>query len=476
MAAGMHGGWKRFARSSATSWRITPRNDHRTFYLKSMRSRHHVQIAAAPLVLIAFLVTFAQTPPAEKPKTKEFGSSLKRLKWDPSKKAASEIKNEKNGEEVDDVIRVETRLVVADVLVLDSQGRPVAGLTQNDFIVIEDNQPQNIAHFSLGDDRSTERSIVLIIDHSWSQLPYLRTSIQAAETLVDKLGPKDRMAIVTDDVSLLLNFTRDKSKIKKALEELRLITIPPTGGMLQQSDGNVPPTRRKLGHSDQFSALLATVRELVSAEDMRPIIIFQADGDELNVLQPPNLHRYDRPLSANSSDNEKKRWQDVERILRPRVKQYSIDDVYAAVQKSRATVYSVIPGVQFLGMPESEYLERAKQAVSDSASASGLSRNAARGMSKEDLAQVAASRLDMQSAMATAATVSGGWTAFLEEPKQAEKIYSQILADVNSRYVIGYYPTNKSRDGSRRSVLLQVRDHPEYKVTGRKAYYAPGPD
>lgn len=240
-----------------------------------MRSRHHISIAATPVLLIAFLLTFAQTPKPEKPKIKDFGSSLKRLKWDPSKKAAAEIRNEKTGEVVDDVIRVETRLVVADVLVLDSQGRSVAGLTQNDFIVTEDNQPQNIAHFSLGDDRGTERSIVLIIDHSWSQLPYLRTSIQAAEMLVDKLGPKDRMAIVTDDVSLLLDFTRDKSKIKKALEDLRLITIPPTGGMLQQSDSNFPPARRKLGHSDQFSALLATVRELVSAETRAPLLFFK---------------------------------------------------------------------------------------------------------------------------------------------------------------------------------------------------------
>lgn len=438
-----------------------------------MRSKHYTPIAVTIFLLIAFFVTLAQTTLTEKPKTKDFGSSLKRLKWDPTKKAAAEIRNEKNGEEVDDVIRVETRLVVADVLVLDSKGRPVAGLTQDDFIVIEDNQPQDIAHFSLGDDQRTERSIVLIIDHSWSQLPYLRTSIQAAETLVDKLGPKDRMALVTDDVSLLLKFTRDKSKIKRALEDLRLTTMPSTGGILQRDMAMLQP---RYGRSDQFSALFATVRELVSAEDMRAIIIFQADGDELNVLQPPNLHRYDRPLSPNASDKEKKQWQDVERILNPRIKQYSIDDVYAAVQKSRATVYSVIPGLQFMGLPESEQLQRAKQAFADSASASGISRRAAGVMSNEDLAQVVASRVDMQSAMARAANVSGGWTVFLEEPRQAERIYSEILADVNSRYVIGYYSTNKARDGSRRSVSLQVRDHPGYSITGRKAYYAPGPD
>src|SRR5204863_2303041 len=241
-------------------------------------------------------------------------------------------------------------------------GRPVGGLTQNDFVVTEDNQPQSIAHFSLGDDKRTERSIVLIIDHSWSQLPYLRTSTQAAETLVDKLGPNDRMAIVSDDVSLVLNFTSDKPKLKKALEDLRAITItiPSRPGILQQ-EGQAPLPRPKFGHSDQFSALLATVRELINPDDIRPIIIFQSDGDEINVLQPPNLHRYDKPLSANASDKEKKRWQETERILGPRVKPYSIDDVYAAVQKTRATVYTVIPGLRFFGLAPAEQLERAQR-------------------------------------------------------------------------------------------------------------------
>ncbi len=415
-----------------------------------------------PLVVLATCaVEFSQ----EKPKSKDFGSSLKKLKWDPTKKATTEIPAENSGKADDDVIRIETRLVVADVLVLDGQGHPVGGLTQNDFIVSEDNQSQSIVHFSLGDDKSTERSIVLIIDHSWSQLPYLRTSTQAAEVLVDKLGPKDRMAIVSDDVSLVLNFTSDKQKLKKALQNLRAITMTSRGGILQQENQSVPQPR--FGHSDQFSALLATVRELIRPDDIRPIIIFQSDGDEINVLQPPNLHRYDKPLSPDASDKEKKLWQRVEKILGPRIKQYSIEDVYAAVQKARATVYTVIPGPRFFGISQSEQLERARR---DSV-AQGLGTPP-----REALEQFIAFRLDCQAAMARAASISGGWTAFLEDPKQAETIYSSILADVNSRYVIGYYPTNKARDGARRTVAVQVRDHPNYTITGRKAYDAPGPD
>jgi len=65
---------------------------------------------------------------------------------------------------------------------------------------------------------------------------------------------------------------------------------------------------------------------------------------------------------------------------------------------------------------------------------------------------------------------------FLEEPSEADQIYSSILADINRRYIVGYYPTKKEHDGKRRKVEVSVRDHPEYKVVGRKWYYAPSPD
>jgi hypothetical protein len=70
------------------------------------------------------------------------------------------------------------------------------------------------------------------------------------------------------------------------------------------------------------------------------------------------------------------------------------------------------------------------------------------------------------------AELTGVKTFFLEQPEQAGDIYSRILSDVNRRYVIGYYPTNKTSDGKRRKVVIEVRNHPEYTVEGRKTYIA----
>ena len=56
-------------------------------------------------------ISFAQAP-REKPKLKDFGSSLKKLKWDPQKnQAVNSTQPNSNGD--DDVIRIETSLVVA---------------------------------------------------------------------------------------------------------------------------------------------------------------------------------------------------------------------------------------------------------------------------------------------------------------------------------------------------------------------------
>ena len=91
------------------------------------RASHYAALAVCGLALSAALCTlaFAQDPPREKPKLKNFGSSIKRLKWDPKLNAAVEGKRREdkaNNSGDDDVVRVETSLVVSDVLVLDQRG------------------------------------------------------------------------------------------------------------------------------------------------------------------------------------------------------------------------------------------------------------------------------------------------------------------------------------------------------------------
>jgi VWFA-related protein len=279
-------------------------------------------IIAVGLIYAGLLVqTRAQTATS---KIQTFGSSLKRSKTSASGQPdkTAQKRTDTDTSSAEDVVRVETSLVQLDLLVTDAGGsRYISGLTRDDFVVTEDDRPQQISTFTLGDDAARlPRSIVLIFDRSDSQLAYLDASIKAAKRLVEQLAPTDEMAIVTDDVQLAVGFTKDKKKLKQTLDSLRKWTL----------EGY--RTR-----SMQFSALLATLRELIGPEIKRPIIIFQTDGDEVGRLSgwPP--------------------------VAGEQVTEYGYDvnDIYAEVEKSRAKIYTVIPNDRLIGLPEGEADRRA---------------------------------------------------------------------------------------------------------------------
>src|SRR5262245_15080433 len=157
----------------------------------------------------------AQSSDRKPPKKEKFGSSLKRLKWDPNKQAAieSEQDNQKRNREIGpgDVIKVETNLVVLDLFVTEQNKlRALTGLGKDDFVVTEDAVTQQVSMFSVGADPSLPRSIVLIIDFSSSMSRFLEKSVESAKILVNRLGPKDEMSIINDEVELMVGFSVDK--------------------------------------------------------------------------------------------------------------------------------------------------------------------------------------------------------------------------------------------------------------------------
>ncbi len=425
--------------------------------------RHSYLITVAAVLLAAPLTGVAQEK--ERPKLKDFGSSLKKIESD-SKKTSVEKKPKhkaESGSDEIDVVKVETSLVSNDVLVLDSKGNPVTGLTEKDFSISEDGQPQKVGMLALGDDAKVARSIVLIIDYSSSQFPFIQTSIAAAKDLVDKLPPSDSMAIVTDDVELIQDFTRDKQKLKSKLDSL-----------LTRISSGFPGSN--FGLSKQYSALLATLNEVFNNEDQRPIVIFQTDGDQLGFLK-------NSPLTSDFSSfgNDKKAAERWRKRFEERQVGFSLDDICRAAEKARATIYTVVPGHQLIGRSTEEQIALVRVYMRESFSAvwpaSPRVQQQIEGLlSDEKLKPAAANQLKTQAALAAVANSTGGWTMFLEDPTDADRIYSSIFQDINRRYIVGYYPANKEHDGKRRKIDVTVRDHPDYTVVGRRWYYAPSPD
>jgi len=403
------------------------------------------------VLLSAFVsLSLGQTLPSASPeKIKTFGSSLEkyRNKNQKNKKQQPDSQENRKVEESNDgeVIRVKSDLVVNDVLVTDQNRNVITGLKKDDFIVTENSVPQTIEIFSPGENASVPRSIVLVIDCVAPQVPYIRKSIEAAKLLVDKLNPNDKMAIVTVDVKLRMDFTTDKTLLKKTLDSLETKDIKIWGGL-------------------EFDALLAVLNEMFAAEDRRPIIIFQGDGTEIIWLQTDK----DAPYRVSNSVRENSGMR-----YTGKMRNFGFSEVKEAVASSRATIYSIIPGIRFLGFSKEERLARAKTSFKNTYRALGIQEKYLPVLMRKYQGRDAEVLAAGQTAMFRVAELSGGNAGFIEKPEDAESIYSDIFTVIKNRYVIGYYPTNEARDGKRRNVKIDVRNHPEYIVTGRKAYFAP---
>ena len=70
--------------------------------------------------------------------------------------------------------------------------------------------------------------------------------------------------------------------------------------------------------------------------------------------------------------------------------------------------------------------------------------------------------------------VSGGRSFVANNLSDARNAFARVAADIGTLYSIGYYPSNKARDGKFRTIHLEVRGLKEKaQIRARDGYYAP---
>ena len=242
----------------------------------------------------------------------------------------------------------------------------------------------------------------------------------------------------------------------------------------------------RYGLSAQYSALLATVNEAFNKEDQRPIIVFQTDGDEAKYLR-------NSIIKPHVPDDVPPEWlavvqkgvEDDLKLQHEGLTEFSLEDVYRAVERSRATIYTVVPGRKFIGLTPDQQVDAIREAddramretlptvSKEVREAFKMRREAQRAQTLIPIMRYRAEEIaKLQSALVELSNLSGGWAEFLETPTQAQAIYSRIFADINERYIVGYYPTAKHKDGKRHKFNVEIKGHPEYTIIGRRFYYA----
>lgn len=124
----------------------------------------------------------------------------------------------------DDIIKVESRLIVVPVSVTDANGQPVLGLKAADFRLGEEGKSQTIDQVT--DAENTPLEIALLIDVSGSVNPLFEFEIKAASQFLETvMKPEDHATIFLIGDQPISLLTREKA----AQAAARLRTVVPAG-------------------------------------------------------------------------------------------------------------------------------------------------------------------------------------------------------------------------------------------------------
>lgn len=145
----------------------------------------------------------------------------------PTKKGEEKIEAETkpNGSQpalqADEVIRVDTDLIVVPAQITDRRGKPVGDIKREEFKIFENGIEQEIAYFS-GDDQPF--TVALVLDMSYSSV-FKLTEIQAAAlAFVNQLHENDRVMVVSFDekVRVLCEPTGNRKVLRLAIEAAKI--------------------------------------------------------------------------------------------------------------------------------------------------------------------------------------------------------------------------------------------------------------
>jgi len=121
--------------------------------------------------------------------------------------------------------RSDVLTVTVDVAILDNKGNPIPKIPQEKFRVLEDNTPQKVTGFSVGEAPMT---ICLVVEFSnkFTRLYSMNwfQTLNDAYGFVSTLKPEDYLAVIAYDMrpEILSDFSTDRAMAQEALARLRI--------------------------------------------------------------------------------------------------------------------------------------------------------------------------------------------------------------------------------------------------------------
>lgn len=117
----------------------------------------------------------------------------------------------------DEIIKVDSSVVLMNAVITDSDGKPVAGLKKNQFKVFEDQTEQEVSIFET---QETPFAAVVLLDTSGSMEQRVSLARSAAINFLDGLRRDDVAAIYNFDtkVSLIQDFSNSRDITEKVFD------------------------------------------------------------------------------------------------------------------------------------------------------------------------------------------------------------------------------------------------------------------
>ena len=350
--------------------------------------------------------------------------------------------SKKSSDEVDegDVVRVDTQLVSVPAVVTDGSGRPLSGLRPENFRLIEDGQPQTIANFGTTE---TPFEIALLLDTSGSTRDDVALIRAAANSFIAALRPGDRVGVVAFNmaktvaepiaaVEVLTPLTGDREALKTAIENVGASQGTPYYDALERIADNIfrdPPSEEVRGRR-AVVALTDGVDSSSNSDFATAKMKLSRAGVACYFIQVNTEDFVEDRLMKDCQD-------DGQLALSQR-----------QIQRYRQIFFPKAKAENFNSFCQMGPFER----MSISRELYNLARREMNDLSR----------------------VSGGRSFVAATLADARAAFARVAEDIGTQYSLGYYPTNKARDGKFRSIKLEVRGVKDKAVVrARDGYYAP---
>ncbi|HLL13845.1 MAG TPA: VWA domain-containing protein [Pyrinomonadaceae bacterium] len=340
----------------------------------------------------------------------------------------------------DDVVRVQTQLVTVPVTVTDRTGRTLTNLRAENFALYEDGRPQRVANFIATD---APFEVALLLDTSGSTRAEVGLIRRAANAFIDALRPGDRISIVAFNsqenagtklatVELMTHLTDNRNALQQAIENIGASNGTPFYDALERIAKEVfrAPARPELRGRRALVALTDGVDSTSEADFAEARARLQQAGTLAYFIQVNTEDFVEERLMKDCQDDG--------RLSLSRVQLQRYRKIFDP--RAEAADYT-----NFCRMGPFERMQ--------------ISRS---------LYQLA--RREMQEL----ARDSGGKTFNAADLREARAAFAQVASDIGKQYSLGYYSTNKARDGGFRRIRVEVRGLPGAQVSAaREGYQAP---